>query len=351
MDDRVFSKQNSLSNCAFIKTILMILIILYHSCVYWTGTWFDRAPVYDSQALSFFAKWLNSFHIYTFVLVSGYIFAFKISRGHYNSFFPFITTKVKRLLVPYVFLMVVWVAPISAFLLNWDRVYLFKKYILCIEPSQLWFLWMLFGVFLIIWPIRKLMIEKPLVGCIIALIFYVFGILIKRFIPNVFCIWTAFQYIPFFSLGMKIRVKQEKGEKPIMEFVPWILWMVVDLIIFTCMMVIGQRSGTIWNLMTMSLNLLLHIVGAIMAWSVLQMIAGKVKWKENRVFKIMSAYSMPMYLFHQQIIYFVIFWLNGKINPWINAGINFVIAVAGSFMISALLMKWKVTRVLIGEKP
>ena len=59
---------------------------------------------------------------------------------------------------------------------------------------------------------------------------------------------------------------------------------------------------------------------------------------------------MPMYLFHQQIIYFTIYWLNGKVNPYLHAGINFVAALVGSFIISSILMRWKVTRFLIGEK-
>lgn len=87
-----------------------------------------------------------------------------------------------------------------------------------------------------------------------------------------------------------------------------------------------------------------------MAWSVLQAVAGKVNWQRSKVFKTLSTYSMPMYLFHQQIIYFSIVWLNGVVNPWINAVVNCVAAIFGSFIISALLMKWRRTRILIGEK-
>ena len=94
----------------------------------------------------------------------------------------------------------------------------------------------------------------------------------------------------------------------------------------------------------------LHIIGAVMAFVILQKIAGVVKWRENKVFRALAEYSMPMYLFHQQIIYFVIIWLNGSMNPYIHATINFIVAIAGSFAISCVLMKFKVTRFLIGEK-
>ena len=33
--------------------------------------------------------------------------------------------------------------------------------------------------------------------------------------------------------------------------------------------------------------------------------------------------SEAMYLFHQQIIYLTCSTLNGRLNPWIHAGVNF----------------------------
>lgn len=203
-----------LSNCGFVKTILMLLVILGHSCIFWTGIWFTKDPIIDCMGLSIIASWLNSFHIYTFALVSGYIFAFKVlsGEGGYNHYGLFLRSKAKRLLIPYVFVMLIWAAPISAYYLRLDAVELFRNYILCINPSQLWFLWMLFGVFAIVWPMRKVMIEKPIVGWMISLVLYGVGLVGGRIVPNVFCIWTACQYIVFFFLGMRIRVKSDRQE-------------------------------------------------------------------------------------------------------------------------------------------
>ena len=262
----------------------------------------------------------------------------------------FIRNKAKRLLLPYVFVMLVWVAPISAFFFNWDAGYVAKKYLLAIDPSQLWFLWMLFGVFAIAWPMRKVLLEKPLAGWTIALGFYGIGLIGRRLIPNVFCIWTACQYVLFFFAGMRIRAKEEKQKRLIIDTLPWYCWIIVDLFLFAGTMIVERNSGTVWSLIAIVLNLILHIVGAIMAWTSLQALANKVNWKDNRAFKTLSSYSMPMYLFHQQIIYFTIIWLNGKVNPWINAGVNFFAALVGSILLSVVFMRWKVTRVLIGEK-
>lgn len=92
-----------------------------------------------------------------------------------------------------------------------------------------------------------------------------------------------------------------------------------------------------------------HVFGALMSFFVLQWLATKVNWK-NKLFRIFSKQSMAIYLFHQQIIYFTIIWLNGKVNPYLNAIVNFIVALVLSSLISTLLMRFKVTRVLIGEK-
>lgn len=246
--------------------------------------------------------------------------------------------------------MLIWVAPISAYYFDWDVDYLIKKYVLCINPSQLWFLWMLFDVFVIVWLLRRIMMRSSIIGWGISIAFYCVGILGNRLLSNIFCVWTACQYVPIFYVGMRIMQKEANGEKRITQQIPWYLWLVADGMLFAGVTLVSQMDGVIRTLISVSLNFVLHIVGGIMAWTVLQSLAAHVKWKDNRCFMTLSSYSMSMYLFHQQIIYFTIVLLNGKVNPWLHAGINFVVAFIGSVLISVTLVHWKITRNLVGEK-
>lgn len=107
----------TLRNTTFVKTILMILVILGHACAFWSGHWFTENPIIPSRSLDTLYAWINSYHIYGFALVSGYIFVFKIMSGGYSDFLQFLCNKVKRLLVPYLFVALIWVAPVSAFFL------------------------------------------------------------------------------------------------------------------------------------------------------------------------------------------------------------------------------------------
>lgn len=222
-----------------------------------------------------------------------------------------------------------------------------KKYVLATNPSQLWFLWMLFGVFAMVWPLRKVIIEKPELVGVLSLGFYATGVSGKALFQNIFCIWDMFQYAPFFFIGMRIRVKAE--EKRVAS-VPCFVWIIADLTVFIVVGLCEQKSGIVWSFLNICLSFVLHIIGALMAWNVLHKLALRINWNDNRAFKNFSSYSMPMYLFHQQIIYFTIYFLNGKINPWLNAMVNFAVAIVGTFMISAILMRYNITRFLIGEK-
>ena len=311
------------------------------------GAWLDNQPViFKSKVLSILAVWFNTFHIYGFTLVSGYIFQYlKYEKDKYQKFLLFIVNKAKRLLVPYAFVAIIWVIPISYALFSYTSKDIIFKYLLCTGPSQLWFLWMLFDIFCFVWIISNWLKNDFIaifISCIAWLIGYVCG---TRF-PNIFCIWTAFNYLPFFILGMKLREKNTC----FLYKVPTILFVFMQLVLFVVYQITSSNSTILYRLVNLIALYSAHILGALMSFFVLRWLAEKVDWKNNKLFMMFSKYSMTIYLFHQQIIYVTIIWLNGKVNPYLHSFMNFVIALTLSSFISILLMKFKVTRILIGEK-
>lgn len=342
-----YKNDKMLDNCYFVKTVLMLLVVFYHSILFWGGTWLDNQPViFKSKVLSILAVWFNTFHIYGFTLVSGYIFQYlKYEKDKYQKFLLFIVNKAKRLLVPYAFVAIIWVIPISYALFSYTSKDIIFKYLLCTGPSQLWFLWMLFDIFCFVWIISNWLKNDFIaifISCIAWLIGYVCG---TRF-PNIFCIWTAFNYLPFFILGMKLREKNTC----FLYKVPTILFVFMQLVLFVVYQITSSNSTILYRLVNLIALYSAHILGALMSFFVLRWLAEKVDWKNNKLFMMFSKYSMTIYLFHQQIIYVTIIWLNGKVNPYVHSFVNFLVALVLSSFISALLMKFKVTRILIGEK-
>ena len=91
------------------------------------------------------------------------------------------------------------------------------------------------------------------------------------------------------------------------------------------------------------------VSGAIMAFLLLNWIARHVNWN-NGLFRHLSLISMPVYLFHQQIIWALLWDLSGSLNPYVMALVNVVVSFTLSMVMGELLMKSKYTRFLIGAK-
>ena len=333
-------------NCNFVKTILMFVVIINHSVCFWQGNWFTKNPIFETPVLNCISQYVGHFHIYAFTLVSGYLFYYlKYEKGKYNRFLPFAANKAKRLLIPFVFVMVIWVVPIQCLFFDLSIGDIVKKYVLATSPSQLWFLIMLFGVFVICWLCSDFFDRHFVLGMISVIALWGVGVVGGAVIPNVFMIWTACKYVSFFWIGFSIR---KYGSSVLMK-IPAVVWLIADIGVFAVSRFISGYDGAIFKILNMGVGYALNIIGSVMAFVVLQKIAYKINW-ENKFFGFLSKRSMGVYLFHQQVIYFTIYWLNGMINPYIHTGINFVIAIIVSLAITSVLLKFKVTRFLLGEK-
>lgn len=344
--ETVSTIQSELEGCRFVKTILMLLVVLYHGCLFWSGNWFLEEEAVAIPWIATFAQWLNSFHIYAFTLVSGYLFYYlKCEQGKYEKFLPFIKNKAKRLLIPYAFVAIIWVVPVHLYFYPGDYVMIAEKYILATAPSQLWFLVMLFDVFLLFWPASQFFKKFDLEGLIVVVAAWAVGALGAKVIPNYFMIWTALQYIPLFWVGFKLRQNRLFYVRKISRLV----WIILDLILFLVWKWIQDFESILMKLLWLGLGLVLHIVGALTAFFILQSLARKVHWKRT-CFPYIEKRSMTVYLLHQQIVYFFIVWLNGRIAPSLHMLVNVVGSIAVSLLLSEIFMKFKLTRFLLGEK-
>lgn len=345
--ENIYNKQTELSNCTFVKTVLMILVVVYHSILFWGGNWFTGDPVNRSRFMTNVAEWLNSFHIYAFTLVSGYIFYYiKYEKGKYKEFLPFVKTKALRLLIPYVFISVVWAIPFNCIFYKSNVSTVFKNFALAVNPAQLWFLWMLFDVFVIFWIFSDFFKMHTILGIVAILFAYGVGFIIGYTVENIFMLWRALTYLPLFFVGFKIR----QYGSGILRKIPSICYLAIHIGAFIVNKYVSEQEHIIFNLAGKVLSFCLSIIGAIAAFVILQKIADFVNYKENKLINAFTKYSMPIYLLHQQIIYISIYLLNGRINIHLNAIVNFVAAIVLSLLLSSILMKFRFTKFLVGEK-
>lgn len=343
------TKNQELSNCYFVKAILMIIVVLYHSLAFWMpGGWFNQEPVEKSEILGMAAMWLNSFHIYAFTFVSGYIFyAMKYEYGKYQGYLDFIINKAKRLLIPYCFVSIIWVIPMYIIYFGKDNCVLkdiVKKYILMESPAQLWFLIMLFGVFILYYPAADWINRDIKKGMFFSIIMYGLGIICNHFLPNFFQIWTVFRFMIFFYMGVTVR----KNGMGVLMKIPVYIYVLCDLILFICYELILSKAGIFWKLTMVVIGFLLHIIGALGSFVILQKLVQRMK--HTSLLNFCSKHSMTIYLFHQQLIYITLTLGNGHINNYCLAMINFLFSLAGASIISMILYRFPLTRYLVTGK-
>ena len=337
-----------LENCNFTKTVLMLIIIFYHSILFWKGNWFTPiTPTEEPALLKYTAIFLNTFHVHTFTLVSGYIYYYiRYEKERYNDRWAFVLNKTKRLLVPYIFVSIVWVIPITQYFFNYPMKKIITDYLFAISPSQLWFLLMLFCVFIIFYFLSDFIKKHTITGLVLLLMLYGIGGIGQLLLPNIFQIFAALRFMIFFYIGFKFRQFDIlKSMKKRFLFIETF----IEISLFVIYIYILNRNSNIFKLIETFVEFLLNINGSILCFSLLQKITNYIPWQKNKVFTLFSKISMPVYLFHQQVIYFTLVIFNG-INPYIHALLNFLIDIVISVAIGYFFQKFRITRFLIGEK-
>lgn len=198
-------KDRTLENLDFIKSVLMVSVVLCHSAMFWGGGWFTTgvSPAVNDYVRGL-SKWIQSFSVECFTLVSGYIFYYiRYEIFGYDNFLNFIKKKALRLLLPYLSVAMLWCIPIDLWF-HFDVNTEFHKFVLGESPAQLWFLLMLFWVFFFAYYITKL---NGAFQLLIVVSMFAIGAVAGAFMPNYFQITTAFIYILFFWTGCMIRKK------------------------------------------------------------------------------------------------------------------------------------------------
>ena len=209
----------------------MFCVVLYHSMALWNKNTWLVPPKEENIVLAAAALFLNNLHIYVFTFVSGYIFyylRFEIRR--YKNFCTDLKKRSRRLLIPYISGALFWCVWFTLWLDNSSVIDLVKKYALGINPSQLWFLLMLFVVFVIFYALSGVFNKLNFFrGFAICMVFFALSYVSAHFIPNVFQHQTAMKYIVFYYLGFCFR----RNEKFFLRKIPVFVLIVLETIFFS----------------------------------------------------------------------------------------------------------------------
>ena len=184
----------NLDEVSFLRPILIVLVVLYHSMAIHVGSWEMPEGLSTIPAYKAIGRLSYSFMLEAFVFISGYVWAYqRESRGKLENFWKLLSKKIQRLILP-------------AFLFGLIYIILFERDNLTIMnivegPGHLWFLPMLFECFLVGWCILSLKISP----FVVIPVLFVIAVFRPMDIP--FRVSYTMYYLPFFMSGYYIYRK------------------------------------------------------------------------------------------------------------------------------------------------
>lgn len=178
-----------LDEIVFIRLSLIVFLVLYHSFCLYTGAWEQLQDLPKIPAYMWISYTSYSFMLESFVMISGYLFAFQLSKREIRWRY-LINNKLKRLVVPSA---VFSIAYILAF---YPKPYSFSVlYDIINGVGHMWFLPMLFWCFVFTHCLYKYRSSEKI---------FLFGLFFLTFVPNLplfLRISNSLHYMFFFYLG------------------------------------------------------------------------------------------------------------------------------------------------------
>ncbi len=169
--------------------------------------------------------------------------------------------------------------------------------------------------------------------------------MLDRIGVNVFQVSTAIKYAGYYYLGAYLYKKKIENKWMIhISGCGSIVFGVIDKIIET-----NTSSSVLVRSFGLILGYMCSYMGVVFVYCIVKLISEKLNnVRKAKIWNGMKEKSFGIYLFHQQIIYLTIIPLNGKVTPIVQVIISFLCAVGLASIITAVLKKFKLTRVLYG---
>ena len=205
---------------------------------------------------------------------------------------------------------------------------------------------MLFNVFILFYPIRELVNSSFLFYALVPIL-YIIGYMFENSSFNFFQIFTGMKFLFFFTLGhflYKYRTVFFNDKRISLSNLKFLIFLLA-LNLYAYFLYLSDVLG-----FKTLLLLFLNIEGSIAVMSILMLLGNRVD-PYNKIYKTIKDNNFAIYLLHQQIIYFSLYFFNGYIFPYAHAILNFVISSFLSLLISIYLRRYKYVRLYVfGER-
>lgn len=292
-----------------IRALAITLVVIGHSIILYSHTWNLLPTTVQCLPLDRLKEVVYLCHMQLFFLVSGYLFLNTMQKSSVTDIF---VNKVRRLLIPYVIIGLVWMIPLKLIVgvPFYEGVSLWQivlRFILGIENGHLWFVYALMWMFVLTLLAKVLIGFNHAIGGGILCVLFVLSEMNGRInLGHYLCLSHVQHYFFWFFLGLQLKLSNR-----------YLRYVVPVLIILT--LVMGHYS-MFWQLI---------LSGAI--WFLMPD-------KKSDAALFIDRHSYGLYLLHSPLVY-VTFTYMADCNPWIVAAVNVFIMGGVALGLTHILMK------------
>ena len=318
-----------------LRGISIILVLLGHSIIIYDSNFELLSTGVQMPFFETIKHWISFVQMKLFISISGFLMAFKCLKEDKDSWFDFEKSKLVRLLVPYICVLLLyndpikWILKISGYQ---NPISFLTDQILGVNCAHLWYLVCLFLLFTICYPLfrwaGKTLWKHGILFIMFLGINYSSGVLPKYYQLN-----EVGYYLVFFHLGYLVNYCRSLYSEQMILFNKRF----IQLVILICIIILGYVIKLITSI---GFDLYLSIV-------VLLFLYKFIPSFNNKIINNISKRSYGLYLFHSPMIYITAV-LCPDINPWLMLFINFVCFGFVAYLITVALSKSKL-RFIIGE--
>ena len=344
-----------LTNIVWIRLFLVVLLVFYHSFAIYSGSWTPIEGFPRVNSYIWMARLSYAFMLEMFVFVSGYIFGFQVrTKGKEKlQFKNLFWSKFKRLMIPSIIFSAIY---IFMFRNEYQHPLHEILYYIIAGTGHLWFLSMLFWCFIFLWCLESLKIGHR-IALPILLVLSIFS-----FIPLPFHMTNTLYYMLFFYVGYILQRKDINVEsyiKPKYALICSVLFVVLFILLITLRANVSEYSSGWTNPIISKILYLSYCNFSKITYASIGLSATFIwvciydrnkKGKLTQKVLDISGLCMGVYVFQQFILKALYYHtpLPSALGPYWLPWIGFTIALLASLVLSWLLHKTKIGRMLIG---
>lgn len=318
-------KSNRLQEIDIIRSLVIVILVAYHSFAPFTGGWGSPVNVSSDNAAYFWlGKFLYSGMLETFVFISGYVFALGAQKRNYT-ILSIIKGKIRRLYLPCVVFGIIFVILFG----SWQNLLTLHSWISIFNGiAHLWFLPMLFWCFIL---------EIFIINIPIKWAFLILLISSLSPLPTLpFHFNASLYYILFFHMGyicFSYRYKLSTIINRYIYYIPfWLFFYIVIFYLMTNVQTIYELHSEmkilekIQNKFILNCSRILPSFMAVLNYYFLGLyLSSRLSNLSFQLFKKIAFYSFGVYIYQEIILRvfyyktsFCVFW-GDNIYPFIGA--------------------------------